>query len=710
MKKKFYMFYNIDRAKLKKMLRISHKLDPIYNKKGEVKKLGHYLIPTAFDIETSKDDETCAAYMYIWQFGIYDNVIFGRTWKELIDLLKMIMEVLQLASVPYKLTVLIHNTSYEWQFMRKYLIKEFRLTGFFLDTREPVTFGISANRNSDKVCIEFQDSMKLSQCGLRATAKTYCKTQKLPDFDYDIPRNHLTKLNDRELEYCANDVLILTEYYEYLIEHIVKPQGYLPITQTQIPRKIVKSRWAQWRGKKGNPNYFFVADCCPNSYKVYKSDMEYLFRGGYTHANAENADIEINEPILHIDFTSSYPSVLLHDYYPVSAFRRVTFDEKYLDTKCCKLVCEFTNLRAKSPITYDSFSKCINKKEIEKLPTTVVDNGRIFKAEKYLVKLTELDLKIYDMVYEWDSCEVKVCQIAERGELPTYLTDTVIEFYKMKADIKQNGDPKGKDKLIYEYYKRNVNALYGMMCTKENIKEILLEEADMIPRDLVEELTNNWKKYMAQRFLSPYWGIWCTSHARYRLFNLIGKLIEMGKTEWYYYSDTDSHFTADVPYIRDFITDYNKEIARLNLKYDPLLSDLGEFDLEHSPEKNPIHKFKTLGAKRYLLLTDKGYECTVAGLPKNFVDDKGNSINVFEYKTKDMPNPFDFFTDDMCFDLIDAHKNAHYYNDAKQVAYINGVKEESEASVYIFPVSFTMKISKAYKMQIESIKEKRNHG
>ena len=280
----------------------------------------------------------------------------------------------------------------------------------------------------------------------------------------------------------------------------------------------------------------------------------------------------------------------------------------------------------------------------------------------------------------------------------------------MKADIKQNGDPKGADKLKYEYYKRLVNALYGMMCTKENISEIILEEADMIPRNLEADLEANWHKYMSRRFLSPYWGIWCTAHARYRLFSLIGELIKMGKTEWYYYSDTDSHFTADVPYIRDFITDYNKEMARLNLKYDPLLSDLGEFDLEHSPEKNPIYKFKTLGAKRYLCLTDKGYECTVAGLPKKYTDANDRVINVFEYKTKDMDNPFDFFTDEMCFDLIDAHKNAHYYNDCKQVAYINGVKEESEASVYIFPVSFTMKISKAYKMQIESIKEKRING
>lgn len=694
------MFYDLSDKKLKELLEIKYKIQPKISKNGNVTELGTYLIPTAFDIETTGDEETKTAYMYIWQFAIYDTVIFGRTWKEFIELINKIINTLNLNKIEYKLNVLVHNLSYEFQFMRKYLEKEYKINGFFMENREPVTVDII----KDKVCIQFQDSMKLSQCGLRETAKTYCKTQKLPDFNYDVKRNHLSKLSDRELEYCANDVIILTEYYEYLIENIIKEEGYFPITQTQIPRRQVRNRWYEWKKGKNNPNKFYVARLCPPTYAIYKDDMNYLFRGGYTHANVENADIEITDNILHIDFTSSYPSVLLHDYFPVSKFVRTKFNEEYLNTKCCILLVRFKNIRAKTPITYDSVSKAKKKSD-----DCLDDNGRLLEASEYVVKITELDYKIYKEVYNWDECEILACKIADRGKLPKYLTDLIIYYYEMKAKIKRYGEPKGKDKLKYEYSKRMVNALYGMMCTKENIKEIYYEEGYII-RDLEKELEDDWNNHIKNRFLSPYWGIWCTAHARYRLFDLIIKLIKMRKTEWYYYSDTDSHFCKDTKFIRNYIKEYNKNIEELNKEYSDLLSDLGEFDLEHSPEKNKIYGFKTLGAKRYLLKTDKGYECTVAGLPKKYVDEQGNSINLFEQKTKDMKNPFEFFTNNMIFELLESHKNANFYNDEEQTTYINGVKETSLSGIYIFPVGFQLRLAKNYRKLIDSIKERRING
>lgn len=694
------IFKNLTNDMLKEMLFFTDKIEPTFTKNGNIKNIGTYLIPTAFDIETTNDEKTQTAYMYIWQFAIRDNVIFGRTWEEFIQLINKIIDVLELNIIPYKINVLVHNLSYEFQFMRKYLQKSFTISGFFMENREPVTVDVI----KDKLCIQFQDSMKLSQCSLRGTAKTYCKTQKLPDFNYDVKRNHLTELSDRELEYCANDVIILTEYYEYLIEHIIKEEGYFPITQTQIPRKQVKKRWLEWRKGKNNPNKNYIKSIYPKTYNIYKNDMNYLFRGGYTHANVENADIEITDNILHIDFTSSYPSVLLHDYFPVSAFKNVVFNEEYLNTKCCILLCKFTNIRAKSPITYDSVSKAIKKSE-----DYLEDNGRLLKASEYIVKITELDYKIYEKVYNWDKCEIIKCKIADKGKLPNYLTDLVIYYYEMKSKIKRYGDPKHKDKLNYEYSKRMVNSLYGMMCTKENIKEILYDEGYLY-KDLESELKENWDTHKNEKFLSPYWGIWCTAQARFRLFDLIGKLIDNKMTELYLYSDTDSHFCLDNKFIRDYIKEYNKNISELNKEYSDLLSDLGEFTLEHSPEKDKIYSFKTLGAKRYLLKTDKGYECTVAGLPKEYIDEKGNAINLFQIKLKDYKNPFDFFTNNMLFDMFESHKKANHYNDECQTTIINGVEETSLSGVYIFNVPFTLKLSKSYIGLINSIKEERIKG
>lgn len=660
------------------------------------------LIPMAFDIECTNDVDTQAAYMYIWQFAIRDFVIFGRTYEEFIELNKMLIFALQLREETNKIVVFIHNASYEWQFVRKHLSKVFKLKPFFIDSRQPVYFGLGYVEG--EVLIEYRDSYMLSQCGLKKTAETYCKTQKLPDFDYDIQRNHLTELTERELEYCANDVLILTEYYKYYIDNVIIPNNFFPITQTQLPRNEVKKNWKLW--KKGNKDRKkFVSRIYPKSKKEYDRDMNYLFRGGYTHANAENANIVIRGKILHIDFTSSYPAVLLHCYYPISAFKRVDYKEEYLDKYCCKLLVEFKDIEAKSAITYDSISKAVYKSD-----DCLDDNGRLFSAKKYTAYLTELDFKIYQKIYNYKSYNVIRCEIAERGKLPNYLIDTIIYYYSEKSKIKKYGEPKGKDKIRYEYCKRMVNSLYGMMCTKINVMDL-----NYVDDTYIQQVSDiNWYRIKETAYLSPNWGIWCTAHARYNELDLIYKLIEINKTEWYYYSDTDSHFCKDTEYIRNYIKEYNEKISELNKEYGELLDDIGEFDLEHSPEKNPIYAFKTLGAKRYLIQTDKAYEATIAGLPKKYTDKEGKSHNLFEYFGNVMKKePFELFENGMLLDETISCKKANYYNDEKSTAIINGVEETSLSSVFIYPITFKLFMTMRYLDQIntsQSIKEKRIQG
>ncbi len=661
------------------------------------------LIPMAFDIETTNDFDSQAAYMYIWQFAINDNVIFGRTWDEFIYLNKLLIKTLKLEKYDKQLVVFVHNLSYEWQFMRKYLNKNFNLHPFFLDNRKPVYVGLGYKEG--QTLIEYRDSYMLSQCGLKKTAETYCKTQKLPDFDYDIKRNHLTELTERELEYCANDVLILTEFYQYYIENIIIPKQFFPITQTQIPRNDVKNAWRRWKRGKYNPNKKYISNLFPKDYKEYKNIMDYLFRGGYTHANAENANIKIEDDILHIDFTSSYPAVLLHDYFPISKFIPIKYDEKYLKTHCCRMLVEFTDIEAKTAICYDSISKAVYMSE-----DTEDDNGRLFKSSKYIAYLTELDYEIYEKVYNWKEKKILKFSIAEKGDLPDYLRNIIIEYYSMKSKIKKYGEPKGKDKLRYEYSKRMVNAIYGMMCTRLNVMDLNYVDDEYVVTDV--EL--DWYNVKIKSFLSPYWGIWCTAHARFHVMELICNLIDKHKTEWYYYSDTDSHFCKDTPYIRNYIKEYNEKIAEQNKEFGELLNDLGEFDLEHCPEKNPIYAFKTLGAKRYLIKTKKGYEATIAGLPKTFIAEDGKEYNLLEYIGNEKGiDPFDYFTNNMLLDEFISHKNANYYNDNKTTAIINGVKEESLSSVYIFPITFKLFMKMKYCdfiVKQQSIKEERIKG
>lgn len=667
------------------------------------------LIPMGFDIETTADDDNEAAFMYIWQFAINDLVIYGRTWEEFIQLNYKIIDALKLETMNNKVYIFVHNLKYEWQFMRKYISEKFNVSkSFFMDNREPGAIKLIKNEN---IVIEYRDSLLLSQCSLAETAENYCKTKKLPDFDYKVKRTHETKLSDRELLYCANDVIILTEYYRYIIDNIVKTRGYFPLTATQLPRKDVKRRWQVWKMGKNNPNKQFVKKLFPRSYDIYKNDMNYLFRGGYTHANVENSDITINKPIIHVDFTSSYPAVLLHDYYPISSFRETEFKEEYLDNYCCKLKVKFTNIKAKTSITYDSISKAIDLSD-----DCLDDNGRLYEASSFTVLLTELDLKIYKEIYNWDNMEVLKCKIADKGLLPEYITDVVIEYYTNKAKIKKYGDPKDKDKIAYIDSKKLLNSLYGMMCTKQNIYELSYEDDNYILNEKNLYDYKEWLKIKESQFLSPYWGIWCTAHARYNLFDLIIKLVNKNLTYLYIYSDTDSHFTLEHEFITEYINNWNDNIRKMNEKYDVLLEDIGEFDIENSATKNRIYRFKTLGAKRYLMdyQNDKKnkrlIEATIAGLPKE-TKIEGVTYNTIEYDANIKGlDPFDDFSNDMVIDQIISNKKCSKYVDHEVISYINGVKEVSKSSIYLHEVDFTLMLTDAYIGLIQSIKEKRIYG
>ena len=73
-------------------------------------------IVTAFDIETSPipGREEAGMYVWQWQFGL-DYTVMGRTWEELRQLIDRLLKIL-----PEDLTlvVLVHNLSYEFQFLR----------------------------------------------------------------------------------------------------------------------------------------------------------------------------------------------------------------------------------------------------------------------------------------------------------------------------------------------------------------------------------------------------------------------------------------------------------------------------------------------------------------------------------------------------------------------------------------------------------------
>ena len=150
---------------------------------------------------TKDEQKQCEKHsmMYIWMFGINDEVYYGRTWDELKELLMMIESY-----SPNRKIIWIHNLGFEFQFMQSV----FSFQDVFARKSRKVIKCKLSDYNFELHC-----SMMLSNTSLDNLAKVYkLPVQKLVgNLDYDILRNSKTILTDEELAYCENDILVLSK-------------------------------------------------------------------------------------------------------------------------------------------------------------------------------------------------------------------------------------------------------------------------------------------------------------------------------------------------------------------------------------------------------------------------------------------------------------------------------------------------------------------
>ena len=335
----------------KKILPIHPDLVAIKNRGKNAKR---YLeLYCGFDIETTTL-ENRNAYMYCWQFSINSIVFMGRTWSDWIDFLSILENNYTLRETT-RIIIWVANLGFEFQFMRKLL----NISHLFAKRkREPLYF------THDK-CIEFRECLSISGGNLAQLAKDYTRTQKLVgDLDYTIERSFKTPLTDREIGYCVNDVVILSEWSEYIFNEYIKPYKYVPLTKTGILRKETK------QGVNDKIKEF-ILQCYPSE-QLYNYWMKWLFRGGYVHSNRAYANKVLSQ-VYGEDITSSYPDRMNNSYAPVSPFVETDTSNwtSYLDTHCCILDITFTNLNNITTHSIESSSKAIE------LDNPIIDNGRI---------------------------------------------------------------------------------------------------------------------------------------------------------------------------------------------------------------------------------------------------------------------------------------------------------------------------------------------
>ena len=493
------------------------------------KKIEYLNIEAGFDIETTsyKQGEQKFAFMYIWQFGIGfgNEIYYGRTWEEFQNLIYKLESTFDL-SLNKRLVIYIHNFSYEFQFMRKYFDWE---DVFSIDDRKPIRALTTGG-------IEFRDSYILSGYSLANTARNlaFHKVDKMEgDLDYELIRHYKTPLTPKEIKYCENDIHIILAYINEQIE-INGGIDKIPMTNTGRVRSYVRNYcyYKTLTDKKAGKGYYLryrkiMEDLTinPETYLQLKR----AFMGGFTHANA-NYSGKLLHDVSSIDFTSSYPAVMVSEMFPMSRFRPVeihdieTFNE-YRKRHALIFDVRFTGLVSKiTQENYISESKCRN------LIKPVIDNGRIFSAESMTTTLTEVDFNIMEQCYTWEGFEISNVKYAHKAYLPKPIIYSILRLYQDKTELK---DVEGFE-VEYMLSKGMLNSIYGMSVT-DIVKDKATYHGEWGTErvNLADEIEayNDSKN----RFLYYAWGLWVTAYARRNLWTGI---ISVGDD--YVYSDTDS--------------------------------------------------------------------------------------------------------------------------------------------------------------------------
>lgn len=615
-------------------------------------------VPASFDTETTSfiDDVTNeeTSLCYIWMFGINETVVYGRTLDEFRELIKKVNDYL--ISVDNHLVVYVHFFKFDFSFI-KFVLNWDKV---FMKENRDVLFAVTGN-------IEFRDSLVLS-----GGQSLYSIGQKLRrdvkkaagDLDYSLIRHTKTPLTQRELHYCEYDIRTLNEYIREKIEDD-GDISQIPYTNTGYVRNYVRK--ACFKNRNSYSAFIAGLTMTPDCYMQAES----AFTGGSVAPHMGYVE-KVCKNVHSYDIKSSYPYVMCTGYYPINYFEPVpglingeslvnqTKLKQYTDNYCCLFTLEMWDV-----VPLHKFYFPISKHKCLEVLAPVCDNdnvftasGRIISAMYLRINVTELDFDTITKFYDCSKFRVSRLRISPRGYLPYPIVRSVLKFFFDKTTL---DGVEGKERE-YMIAKNMLNAVYGMMVEKPirpvfgfvNDVGFTKEEADF-----VEQIDSYNEKF--NRFLFYPWGIWVTAHARYRLHDAI---LEVGDD--FRYCDTDSvKFVGDHSLYfglvnQTAVSEMKRCAERMNLAIEhvnPIAPDgsvkvLGVWEHEWD-----AHRFKTLGAKRYMVdysWTEKGnkyYEpgtkisLTTSGLKTNSIkpEDKDGFKYLKKYAKENGIDIFDAF-------------------------------------------------------------------
>ena len=559
------------------------------------------------DTETSNDG---AAYgwVYQWAFKIGRTYIYGRKPSEIVRLLERMAERYRLAD-DKRIIVYIHNASYDLQYLKHYLRQYDPTINFFAINSHTILI-------CDILGFRILCSYKLTNMSLDALSKNYAQkyVKASGAIDYSIRRYQDTELTPTDWYYLFSDVAIQYDAIrEYLLSNGYTFAAAAPVTSTGFVRNDCRKaarKVESWRGE------FLKMALTPEQYNLCRQ----AFMGGLTIASYKYAGETVRgKNIGHVDFTSSYPARQCLDYFPMGKpeeygdVESMEELEYLINTKCCVFLIRLEQVQIKEGVTapYIPYSKCITSEGVIRV------NGKIVYADALEMAVTEIDYNIIRRQYTTapDGLHVSGMITFDRGKLPDWLTDKVMEYFADKCTLK------GVDDLLYIKQKNRLNGIYGMTATAI-VRELYEADADLIickskkmedvhanTEEQIRKFYNNYNSFL------PYqWALYTTAHSRAALV----ELLEVVGYENFLYCDTDSEFFIITDDNRERLEEYKRKLIK---RAEDAGAYVGNKFLGAAEDGAPIRAFRPLHAKCYAMeeQTKSGdYELNVviAGVPK----------------------------------------------------------------------------------------------
>lgn len=357
--------------------------------------------------------------------------------------------------------------------------------------RKPITFTINDENGNARLVL--WDTLVFSGQTLARMGADCGYSKAVGDWDYSKVRTPETPLTDDEIGYAVKDVYALVAWVAWWLRRNpdIEPSrlGLNVVTKTGVVRELRRVRFDNFKGRGNKYNigrfWHFL-----NKQQQPKTDdelytMHACTRGGFTFCSSKSASVPYdftnsNMIVAGFDATSQHPAQMVSHVYPVGfhesdsetlgyAFRaigRVSLDrilshwDKPFQVAFYGAF-EFDNLRIKEGSLFErhgiaplasarvgkgegddeQFEQFREHKDMLGYCDTCVNAtyefGKLVKADKCILFLTELAAWELQQAYSFDKCTALHGYITNRFNKPSDMAVvSVMQFYKAKNEFK----------------------------------------------------------------------------------------------------------------------------------------------------------------------------------------------------------------------------------------------------------------------------------